>query len=145
MKLARLASISTSSHRDADLTRLADAPAARRTSGGPRGRGLRAAVAGALASMTLFSAASASAVEVTNHDDRPWLIKVVHTAPGATPRELAVPSRASAPWLCSGPCRIEVAGVGTLETDGSVNIAIRDGRFAVEKPNAQTGLRVASR
>ena len=95
----------------------------------------------ALASMTLFSAASASAVEVVNHDDRPWLIKVVHTAPGATPRELAVPSRASAPWLCSGPCRIEVAGVGTLETDGSVNVAIRDGRFAVEKP----GVRVATR
>jgi hypothetical protein len=47
--------------------------------------------AAALASMTLFSAASASAVEVTNHEDRPWLIKVVHTAPGATPRELAVP------------------------------------------------------
>ncbi len=97
--------------------------------------------AAALASMTPVSAASASAVEVVNHDDRPWLIKVVHTAPGATPRELAVPSRASAPWLCSGPCRIEVAGVGTLETDGSVNVAIRDGRFAVEK----SGVRVAGR
>jgi hypothetical protein len=142
MKLTRLAApTSTSSHRDADLARLADAPPARLTSGEPRGRALRALFAGALASMTLFSAASASAVEVTNHDDRPWLVKVVHMAPGATPRELAVPSKASAPWLCSGPCRIEVAGVGTLETDGNVNVAIRDGRFAVEKPS----VRVASR
>lgn len=89
-------------------------------------------------SLTAAFASTASAADVRNQDDRPYLVRVVHIAEGATARELAIPSRGLAPWLCSGPCRIEVAGVGTLETDGKLDVTVRNGRFFLAGQRAET-------
>ena len=90
-------------------------------------------------SLTAAFTGTAAAADVRNHDDRPYLVRVVHMAEGATARELAIPSRGVAPWLCAGPCRIEVAGVGALETDGTLDVTVRDGRFFLAaKANTQT-------
>ena len=88
----------------------------------------------ALASMTLFSAASASAVDVRNEDERAYPMTVTSSAMS---RDVNLRGLTLSLFVCVGTCEFKVDGVGTVKATGQEVITIRGGRFITDKAHAE--------
>jgi len=83
-----------------------------------------------LAALVVMLATAAFATDLDNQDSRDYDVKV-RTGAGST-TNYTIYHGSTKLGICSGPCEIEVVGVGTVKVTGKEKVVIKNGQLSIE-------------
>jgi len=83
-----------------------------------------------IGTVVLIAATAVFATDLDNQDSRDYDVKV-RTGGGST-TNYTIYHGSTKLGICSGPCEIEVVGVGTVKVSGKEKVVIRNGQLSVE-------------
>lgn len=83
-----------------------------------------------MAAVTAIVATTVLATDLDNQDSKDYDVKV-RTGAGST-TNYTIYHGSTKLNICSGPCEIEVVGVGTVKVTGKEKVVIKNGQLSVE-------------